>query len=458
MKQLTRLAALIVGAALFMTGCPLLESDSSGSLTFRVTGEMAAKIAGEASSRSARSLSAEDVSTGSTTEGLYLDIALKGGYSASKTIAVAKGAAATFSDIPVGTTLYAEGEAYRTEDGEKVILYTGKSEKITIQEGVNTLSLKMQKVKQEEPAAETYTVTFETNGGSEIEAQTVTSGETASEPTAPTLEGYGFAGWYSDSDLTSEFSFDTAITADITLYAKWYFGAKKPTEAKDVGDIVFSDGSATAYTSELTLTDEQKAVAVAVIFYVGSGSGTLGEKTLGVGLKNARGDGNTLTWARYTSDTDKAEGYSTNITAIQCTPSESGSGKAATATFTGDLDGSDNWQALCEAVSDEGTSGNYPAWEWVNAYATTANLTGDYANGWYLPTVAELCMLYRAKDTVNPALEKAGGTQIASDGYWSSSLDSSNDNYAWYVYLGTNGNIFSTDKKRALSVCGVRDF
>ena len=94
----------------------------------------------------------------------------------------------------------------------------------------------------------------------------------------------------------------------------------------------------------------------------------------------------------------------------------------------------------------------------MNTYASTANLTGDYASGWYLPTVAELCMLYRVKATVNAALEKAGGTQIASDGYWSSSLDSSNDNNAWYVHLGSNGNIFSTEKKPALSVCGVRAF
>ena len=147
----------------------------------------------------------------------------------------------------------------------------------------------------------------------------------------------------------------------------------KTTKAYTVGDIVFSDGSATAYTIELTLTDEQKSKAVAVIFYAGSASDTLGAKTLGVGLKNATGSGSTLAWAKSGSN-----GYNndTDITAIKCTPSESGSGGAATATFTGDTDGSDNWQALCKAVSDEETSGNYPAWEWVNAYATTANLTG----------------------------------------------------------------------------------
>ena len=240
------------------------------------------------------------------------------------------------------------------------------------------------------------------------------------------------------------------MTAAVT-----YIGTKSPTEAKAVGDIVFSDGSATAYTSGLTLTDEQKAAAVAVIFYAGSASDILGAKTLGVGLKNTNDETTkTLAFARNASGT--AEGYNTNITAIQCTPSESGDGKAATATFTGDLDGSDNWTALCAAVNDEGTSGNYPAWEWVNAYATTANLTGEYASGWYLPTVAELCMLYRAKDTVNAALEKADGTKIADAYHWSSSQSSTNSK-AWMVKFDS-GKLMDTYKGNKWYVCGVRAF
>jgi len=266
-------------------------------------------------------------------------------------------------------------------------------------------------------------------------------------PLVGALLALAFVSCGSDSDSDSE-----ASTLPTT-----FIGTKAPSEAKAVGDIVFSDGSATAYTSELTLTDEQKSKAVAVIFYAGSASDTLGVKTLGVGLKNATGSGNTLEWARYTSYTDNAEGYNTNITAIQCTPSESGSGKAATATFSGDTDGSDNWQALCDAVSDEETSGNYPAWEWVNAYATTASLTGDYASGWYLPTVAELSMLYRAKDTVNSALEKAGGTKIADTSYRSSSQDASYDDSAWDVGFAY-GLLFDSTKSIILSVCAVRAF
>ncbi len=67
----------------------------------------------------------------------------------------------------------------------------------------------------------TYTATFDSNGGSTVTSQTVAYNGTATAPTAPTKTGYTFAGWYADSGLTTAFSFSTAITADITLYAKW---------------------------------------------------------------------------------------------------------------------------------------------------------------------------------------------------------------------------------------------
>ena len=58
-----------------------------------------------------------------------------------------------------------------------------------------------------------------------------------------------------------------------------YIGTKTPTETKAVGDIVFTDGSASPYTEELT--NEQQAAAIAVIFYVGDENDTLEQKHLG---------------------------------------------------------------------------------------------------------------------------------------------------------------------------------
>lgn len=66
-----------------------------------------------------------------------------------------------------------------------------------------------------------YLVEFNSNGGSVVQSQTVVAGGTATEPTAPTKEGFTFAGWFSDLALTAEFDFDTLINTNIMLYAKW---------------------------------------------------------------------------------------------------------------------------------------------------------------------------------------------------------------------------------------------
>lgn len=70
--------------------------------------------------------------------------------------------------------------------------------------------------------APTYKVTFNANGhGTAPAAQTVTAGNKAERPGVLTEQGYTFGGWYADQQCTQPFDFDTEITKDITLYAKW---------------------------------------------------------------------------------------------------------------------------------------------------------------------------------------------------------------------------------------------
>lgn len=67
-----------------------------------------------------------------------------------------------------------------------------------------------------------YTVTFFTDGGSTVASQQVKEGETAEKPeTDPVREGYAFAGWYKDPSTEEKYSFDTPVTENITIYAKW---------------------------------------------------------------------------------------------------------------------------------------------------------------------------------------------------------------------------------------------
>lgn len=65
-----------------------------------------------------------------------------------------------------------------------------------------------------------YQVTFK-DSGSTFATDYANSGDTATKPTDPTQTGYTFGGWYSDENLGQEWNFDTPITEDIPLYAKW---------------------------------------------------------------------------------------------------------------------------------------------------------------------------------------------------------------------------------------------
>ena len=65
----------------------------------------------------------------------------------------------------------------------------------------------------------TYTVSFETNGGSYVSSIfDVKHGATVTEPAAPTFAGYTFAGWLNGE---TAFDFNTPVTGNLTLTAKW---------------------------------------------------------------------------------------------------------------------------------------------------------------------------------------------------------------------------------------------
>ena len=65
----------------------------------------------------------------------------------------------------------------------------------------------------------TYQVTFDSRGGSTVNAVTVQAGETISEPTTPVRSGYTFDGWYTYGG--TRFNFSTPINSSFTLYAHW---------------------------------------------------------------------------------------------------------------------------------------------------------------------------------------------------------------------------------------------
>lgn len=222
-----------------------------------------------------------------------------------------------------------------------------------------------------------------------------------------------------------------------------YIGTKKPSEAKAVGDIVFSDRSATPYSDTLTLTDDQKNAAVAVIYKVD------GSHSYGVGLVQATGK----IWCATT-----AKGYN-KIDDIVCTPI---SAALNTYTFGNDADtnGSDNLTKIGEATlspartDDTGTEGNYPAFYFAKNYKdqTNSHVSGTrYENNWYLPSISELYDIYNARNNISSAIVLCNGNSFMNACYWSSSQISSSEDSA-YIFSFQNGEITSDLKSSSANV------
>ena len=95
-----------------------------------------------------------------------------------------------------------------------------------------------------------YNVTFNTNGGSYVEGQTVVFGEHITKPEEPTKLGYAFKGWYKDNNIFEQaFDFEnTTMGSDaITLYAKWEEETYNITY-KGLDDATYDTSNKTTYT------------------------------------------------------------------------------------------------------------------------------------------------------------------------------------------------------------------
>ena len=88
-------------------------------------------------------------------------------------------------------------------------------------------------------------VTFNTNGGNEVDFQLINNGEKAIKPENPSKENATFVNWYKDEALTTVFDFDNeVINEDTIIYAKW----------QDLGDYAFIKGENQTYTKDVDNT------------------------------------------------------------------------------------------------------------------------------------------------------------------------------------------------------------
>lgn len=86
-----------------------------------------------------------------------------------------------------------------------------------------------------------YTLSFDTNGGEELNEQVLSNNEVTTT-VIPVRESWVFDGWFIDSDLTEPFIFGGTLKADTTIYAKWVKYIKFVDESDCIKTITVGDG------------------------------------------------------------------------------------------------------------------------------------------------------------------------------------------------------------------------
>lgn len=110
--------------------------------------------------------------------------------------------------------------------------------------------------------ASTYTITFNSDGGSAVATQYVGSGSYVTKPEDPYKLKYQFLGWFTDDNV--EYNFSTAVTSSFTLTAHWALKASDDVTITFVsgdsnGGTKWSNG---AYTKTVTQKEGNKLTSV----------------------------------------------------------------------------------------------------------------------------------------------------------------------------------------------------
>ena len=274
-----------------------------------------------------------------------------------------------------------------------------------------------------------YTITFDTDGGSEVAPITQDYGSAITAPADPTREGYTFAGW------------DTAIPAtmpahNMTITAQWTVNQYTITYDLDGGT---AEGNPDTYTVETDAFTLKNPTRPGYTFTGWSGTGLTGEDNLTVTIpKGSTGNRSYTThWSlntysiTYDLNGGTASGNPTSYTVESATitlnqPTKTGY------TFTGwsgtDLTGEDNLTVTIPAGSTGDRS--YTAHWSLNTYSITYDLDGGTASG-----NPDFYTVESSTITLNPPT-RTGYTFIG----WSGTDLSGSDNLTVTIPAGSIGN------------------
>ena len=274
-----------------------------------------------------------------------------------------------------------------------------------------------------------YTITFDTDGGSEVAPITQDYGTAITAPAAPTREGYTFTGW--DKTIPA-----TMPAGDMTITAQWTVNQYTITYDLDGGT---AEGNPDTYTVETDAFTLKNPTRPGYTFTGWSGTGLTGEDNLTVTIpKGSTGNRSyTAHWSlntysiTYDLNGGTASGNPTSYTVESATitlnqPTKTGY------TFTGwsgtDLTGEDNLTVTIPAGSTGDRS--YTAHWSLNTYSITYDLDGGTASG-----NPDFYTVESSTITLNPPT-RTGYTFIG----WSGTDLSGSDNLTVTIPTGSIGN------------------
>jgi uncharacterized repeat protein (TIGR02543 family) len=111
-----------------------------------------------------------------------------------------------------------------------------------------------------------YTITYQSNGGSQISSEAKKFNERLSAPSNPVRAGYTFEGWYSDDKLTAKYSFTTMPAKNLILYAKWTANTNTQYKVEHYQKNLLNDGYTRYSIDTLAGVTDSTATAVAKNF------------------------------------------------------------------------------------------------------------------------------------------------------------------------------------------------
>jgi uncharacterized repeat protein (TIGR02543 family) len=103
-----------------------------------------------------------------------------------------------------------------------------------------------------------HTVTFDSQGGSEVSAITANEGAEVGKPTDPTRNGYTFVEWSDGASGGTACVWPHTLTADVTMYAQWQAVTYNITYTLNGGSDPGNPGTYTVESAAITLNEPSR--------------------------------------------------------------------------------------------------------------------------------------------------------------------------------------------------------